>query len=338
MWRHCSSCRSYSHIMYQASLEMPLSSSTHHFEERECAICFEAVAHATVLPCACNVAYCARCWDRALAQSFNSCGRARCPTCRGPVCVDYDAEKCGLVFSPETSSPLQDIEGKSADKQSVMCKTMQKLREQALPTQLKHLQHYGAQHPVLKEIASDPEVHLRKRHAAELRQYIHDLGGDIVNCLEKEDLVHRLVETAGQGEVVCSILSELVADCPTCVCGSSLEWVTGGERTIRACEVLFPGVSRESERFGLLQEMFKEKCGSACFCDLCSCPMPCSNGVWTCKNGNSTILHATAYDVCSKCFMKNTCGPSDDGMTPETHSKASSSDEDMVLDACPEVE
>mmetsp|Transcript_132921 Transcript_132921/g.230989 ORF Transcript_132921/g.230989 Transcript_132921/m.230989 type:complete len:302 (+) Transcript_132921:48-953(+) len=296
------------------------SSSGHRIEDRECAICFEAVAEATVLPCACNVDYCARCWDRALAQSFNSCGHARCPTCRGPVCVDYDSEKCGLVFSPEAKSPSIDSEGDKAgaDKQAAMCETMQKLREQALPTQLKHLRDYGGRHPHIKDIAGSPDAHLRNMSASALKLLIDSVGGSAENCLEKEELVCQL-EKAGQGEVVCSILSEAVAECPTCVCGSSLEWVSGRERTKRACEVLFPGVPLESERFQILQEMFKEKCGSACFCDLCSCPLPCSSGVWTCKNGNSTILHATAYDVCSKCFVRHACAGDD--MYMGTHSK-----------------
>ena len=30
--------------------------------------------------------------------------------------------------------------------------------------------------------------------------------------------------------------------------------------------------------------------------------------IWTCENGETTILHATAYDVCERCFVRNVCG------------------------------
>jgi len=67
-------------------------------EDLLCAICFEEAGRAVELPCACNVAYCAQCWDRALAQSFNVSGDATCPTCRTPICVDFDPDKLCLVF------------------------------------------------------------------------------------------------------------------------------------------------------------------------------------------------------------------------------------------------
>lgn len=70
-------------------------------EGEECTICFDAIEESASLPCRCRVPYCLRCWDRCLAQSFNSCGQARCPTCRGPVRVDFDAEAMVMCFSKE---------------------------------------------------------------------------------------------------------------------------------------------------------------------------------------------------------------------------------------------
>merc|ERR1740139_607484 len=79
------------------------------FLEGECAICFEPVSQYTVLPCSCKVSYCLRCWDRALAESFNSCGEARCPTCRAPVCVDFDPDQSRLVFTRDAMPLTVDL-------------------------------------------------------------------------------------------------------------------------------------------------------------------------------------------------------------------------------------
>lgn len=54
-----------------------------------CAICFEH-RDFVELPCACKVSYCSACWDRALAASVATHGRARCPSCRSVLRVDFD--------------------------------------------------------------------------------------------------------------------------------------------------------------------------------------------------------------------------------------------------------
>ena len=81
----------------------------------ECAICMEPLDARDVvdLPCACAVSYCFRCWDRALASSFNARGQASCPTCRVAVDVDFDADarngEGALVFSVAAAPPLKPI-------------------------------------------------------------------------------------------------------------------------------------------------------------------------------------------------------------------------------------
>jgi len=91
----------------------------------ECAICFEAITARTNLPCACNVDYCLRCWDRSLAASFNSGESARCPTCRTSVRVDFDANECRLVFSRESEDP-------PANSESEMQEELEQLRQQMI--------------------------------------------------------------------------------------------------------------------------------------------------------------------------------------------------------------
>lgn len=69
--------------------------------EECCAICFEHRPPID-LPCACQVNYCAACWDRALASSVTSRGHAQCPSCRSAFRVDFDAHTGGLVFSVDS--------------------------------------------------------------------------------------------------------------------------------------------------------------------------------------------------------------------------------------------
>lgn len=76
----------------------------------ECVICFDEIRQGTPLPCNCKVSYCMRCWDKALAASLNQGDVARCPTCRGPVRVDFDADTCRLTFSRDAELPVDSGE------------------------------------------------------------------------------------------------------------------------------------------------------------------------------------------------------------------------------------
>mmetsp|Transcript_103200 Transcript_103200/g.205075 ORF Transcript_103200/g.205075 Transcript_103200/m.205075 type:complete len:296 (+) Transcript_103200:64-951(+) len=69
--------------------------------EECCAICFE-LRPPIELPCACQVDYCATCWDRALASSVTVRGHAQCPSCRSAFRVDFDSHAGGLVFSVDS--------------------------------------------------------------------------------------------------------------------------------------------------------------------------------------------------------------------------------------------
>jgi len=288
-------------------------------EDVTCAICFEEVSTQMTLPCTCNVVYCAQCWDRSLAQSFNAYGQARCPTCRGPICVDFDPEEVCLVFS-RASAPLStDLEGLGVHdartvKEQSKNDAVQKLRQQALPAQVRLLQKHGWRHPGLKEMASAPEVELRRMPVSELSQHMATLGGSSVDSsspqgtdCEKEELVRCLAQ---KKEVMCRVLGERLAslteELPACVCGSSLIRVSGEERTMRCCDkmAMLSGFARDSNNYRMVFERLTVLQRSICFCDLCGESVPTANSVWTCKNGDTTILHATSYDVCDECFMK----------------------------------
>jgi hypothetical protein len=68
-----------------------------------CTICFEPGPFVT-LPCRCTLHYCSGCWDRALAASVATRGKAQCPSCRSAFRVDYDPTQKGLIFSEETET------------------------------------------------------------------------------------------------------------------------------------------------------------------------------------------------------------------------------------------
>jgi len=281
-----------------------------------CAICFEEAEQTTELPCTCNVTFCSQCWDRALAQSFNSSGQAKCPTCRGPVCVDFDPDRVCLVFSRATppsqltsSGGLHDVDPRMS-REASKTEAVQKLRQQALPAQVRLLQNHGMCHPSLKEMVRTPEVQLWRMSVAELKHHIASAGSSSEGCLEKHDLVRRLLQEATAKQVMGRVLGEQLAsvseELPACVCGSSLVRVSGAERAMRCCDKmpLLSGVPRGTPHYQAVFDRFSMQ-SSICFCDLCGNSVPIANAVWTCKNGDTTILHATSYDVCDECFMRH---------------------------------
>lgn len=302
-------------------------------ETAECAICFESVLQTTALPCACKVAYCAQCWDRALAQSFNSVGQARCPTCREQVCVDFDPERVCLVFSRAAQGLRQEAEARGVDARQALedykTEAVRKLRQQALPAQVRLLEEHGERNPVLHDMALAPEAQLRGMSESALRRHIIDLGGNAPDNLEKEDLVSLLRKEAEEKQALGCLLGRNFADAtqelPSCVCGCSLERVSGDERTMRCCDKMLAGSSRDSQQYLDVFERLTLMQPSICFCDLCGKSVAIANAVWTCENGDSTILHATSYDVCDECFMRYACG-----RPRSCPDDSSTSDEDMI--------
>jgi len=104
-------------------------------DDMQCTICYEQISEAIHLPCRCKADYCAQCWDKALAKSFNSCAKARCPTCRAPVRVDFDETLDRLVFSAESADEDADS-------------TRARLALQLRPVQVRMLKDFGSAHPI----------------------------------------------------------------------------------------------------------------------------------------------------------------------------------------------
>eukprot|EP00931_Biecheleriopsis_adriatica_P107832 TRINITY_DN82168_c0_g1_i1.p1 TRINITY_DN82168_c0_g1~~TRINITY_DN82168_c0_g1_i1.p1 ORF type:complete len:278 (-),score=44.30 TRINITY_DN82168_c0_g1_i1:23-856(-) len=262
---------------------------TGHVEEAaECAICFDAVLRTPVLPCRCKVAYCAACWDRALADSFNACHQSRCPTCRSAVRVDFDAVSNCLVFSCEEDVPPATELRTGRVIQSLALKTRAveartRISTQARPVQLRLLQEFGAGNPLPDIPAGQPSTGSMRAAAA-------------VN-----------LATTAMG--------------PRCVCQGRLERVSGLERAERLCRRNLPCPSR---MFDSAMEHIVQAREIPVQCDLCSGPMlALDSWVWTCDKGNSTVFHASAYDVCDQCFLIHAYGIHDAAPPPELRELAS---------------
>eukprot|EP00811_Abedinium_folium_P036877 NODE_9545_length_1416_cov_6.446082.p1 GENE.NODE_9545_length_1416_cov_6.446082~~NODE_9545_length_1416_cov_6.446082.p1 ORF type:complete len:310 (-),score=62.68 NODE_9545_length_1416_cov_6.446082:383-1312(-) len=230
----------------------------------ECIICFESTLECPSLPCACTLPYCMRCWDRSLAQSFRGCGQARCPTCRCPVHVDFDAVTHRLVFSVET-------EGCESHEE-----TIDRLVEQVRPAQERLLHEYAMQH--VAELAREPRAFLMRSSVSELTKYTKATGIDTSDCIEKADLVARLLDSARKDrpeQLPGSWAMHVISTPPECVCGRALKYC--------------PSTGRRSGKI----------------CDLCDTSIETrQHGVFTCEANTTTILHATCYDICEICFVR----------------------------------
>ena len=256
-------------------------------EDLVCAICFDAVTHSTVLPCTCKQAvYCTRCWDRSLAESLNSCGEARCPTCRAPINVDFDPEQRSLIFKCDEAQYTEDVSVRRKQAED-------KLREQIRPAQVKLLQQYGAEHPHLHEAS----------HAIEREGIPACTNNSSINCDEEE--LTQCWATHTKAETI----TALGQATPHCVCGSYLHRVPGRERARKCLELLvvqqslmLPPTSGSPEFESLLDRIIESSEASVCYCDLCLQSIPVNCDVWTCENGETTILHANSYDVCNDCL------------------------------------
>jgi hypothetical protein len=273
----------------------------------DCAICMEvlSVDQLIQLPCRCQVTYCLGCWDRALAQAFNDSGHARCPTCRSPVHVAFDPDAGGgrgqLVFSNDDEAETRE-------------EVVNRLADQAAPLMARYLRQFG-ESSSLRDMAQDPTATLSAQSVQRLRTILSSLGGDATNCVEKSDFVEEIIQLAGSAARVAMVVcmeggiggSEEAGDGPRlrCVCGGKLERVDGRTR----CRQLFAGtypmmIEEQMERFlDAFMALPAERAPSCVVCDLCDKRLQPSSPVFTCGNGERTILHPTTYDVCEDCFV-----------------------------------
>ena len=298
----------------------------------ECAICFEAIHERIQLPCQCRVLYCSSCWDHALAASFNDCGHSRCPTCRRPVRVDFDAAAARLVFSS-----ADEADGES------MGAIVNRLAEQAAPLMTRLLRSFGEAHPTLRARAQAAEASsvLASKPIRELKALITGLGGSPEGCLDRADLVERALETAGGAARISEYLATVVeaaayppsssapdddgsggggeAPLPSlrCVCKGRLVRVSGRDRAMELFKSQY-GAQLDASQLEALLDAQAASGATFVICDLCDATLRTSEHVYTCGNGERTILHPTTYDVCGACFVRYAVhGLGDDGLAKE---------------------
>lgn len=254
--------------------------------------------------------------------------------------MDFDAESHRLLFSRETENLTYSHQAEQGTSHNVQdedeqgCtvgasrirqlreETITRLAGQALPAQVKLLELCGAANTHIRSISTSPKDELRKLSVSDLKSHIAAFGSNTDGCVEKTDLIQRLRTAAGDpiGLVAWWAAVKLLEP-PQCVCGSSLRRVTGLQRVRRIVQSLMPDCPPGSPSYeSLLTQLIDE--GEMCICDLCDKSLTVKTGVWTCENGDSTILHATAYDVCDACFVKHAIAGLDPGVSELGKSKA----------------
>jgi len=170
-------------------------------EEVECGICYEAIPLTGIakLPCSCRVPYCHSCWDRALAASMSSCGRATCPSCRMALRVDFDAALGRLFFSrAETNSAgctgIDTPNNANEDDDWFV-----RLYAQAKPAQIKLLQEYSAGVRDAERSCAGVQVpnSARGQHQGPRQQLPRCVCGSQLVCLTVEQRVLMYAEEEG---------------------------------------------------------------------------------------------------------------------------------------------
>lgn len=304
--------------------------------EMECTICMECISEETVLPCQCKLHYCHSCWDKALANSFSQCGQARCPSCRAFVRVDFDAEQQSLVFTPETVDMTfatehallerieKEYEQSVAESQVPASEksfeqfaeahedapilesieqqrtgVIQRLRHQVVPSQVKMMQRYFEANPSLHHIQSNATETLATASVAELKSLMETASIDANGCLQKSEMIDRLVQQTDTTSLCCLWASQK-CQAPKCACGCLSKRISGPER--------FTNCVRELESFEAMQREVQRRQDEGTMkvqCDICDDHIPLCPGsfLWSCENRNSSIFHATSYDMCDKCFV-----------------------------------
>merc|ERR1712060_1038764 len=142
-----------------------------------------------------------------------------CPSCRALVRVDFDTDKNCLVFTPETVDMtfasqrelLQRIQQEYGSQllgppseesfrhflqahaqfelltslDQMRQGTIEKLRHQAMPAQIRILKRFGEDNPSLKHIAGKPCDVLAKASVGELKRLMKAANVSAHGCLEK---------------------------------------------------------------------------------------------------------------------------------------------------------
>jgi len=103
---------------------------------------------------------------------------------------------------------------------------------------------------------------------------------------------------------------------PSCVCGSKLHCISVRDRVMTYVEEEAKGRAPLS----VIQRLMERP---PIGCDLCDQRVDPSSMIWTCENGQRTVLHAAAYDVCEQCFVLYS------GVTRVARKQSATSSDDM---------
>ena len=87
-----------------------------------------------------------------------------------------------------------------------------------------------------------------------------------------------------------------------CVCDGVLERTPGRARSRTVLTSQYPTL--EARQLDILVDAVIAEGASTTVCDLCDAKLQPTAPVWTCGNGEKTILHPTTYDVCVGCFAR----------------------------------
>lgn len=241
----------------------------------DCVVCFEALetkGGAIPLPCDCRVPYCADCWDRSLAASISACGRALCPSCRGPMRVDFDASSGRLAFTRAEASEL--------DADTPDASWRRRLYEQAKPKQIQLLQKYGAKQP----------APARYQAGAGAEPAVHSGNAQASNA-----------QVSSAVEASITVAADVAVEPARCVCGCALAEVSVRDRVLTFVQEESPVTPPRS----VIKRLMRSP---PIVCDICCNRVQPASKVWTCENGRRTMLHAAAYDVCESCFVFHAWG------------------------------
>mmetsp|Transcript_25514 Transcript_25514/g.72882 ORF Transcript_25514/g.72882 Transcript_25514/m.72882 type:complete len:275 (-) Transcript_25514:98-922(-) len=114
-------------------------------------------------------------------------------------------------------------------------------------------------------------------------------------------------DSKGETHRQCESLMEmsLRSSCfPRCVCGSHMRYVTIKDRVLQLIHE-GPTVPPESLVPIIMEHILQSP---PIMCDLCETNVHADGGVWSCENGQRTMLHSAAYDVCEACFSFHASG------------------------------
>lgn len=122
----------------------------------------------------------------------------------------------------------------------------------------------------------------------------------------ENDLVENLLGAAGSSSKLaahCAFIDDLhssqVSSGLRCVCGGKLERMNVEGRL----KLYNPFLELDQGLLANLEALMQ----TAIICDLCDCTLTSQmrKYVYTCGNGERTILHPTFYDVCEDCFVNH---------------------------------